>query len=173
MAVWLTNNLNGHGPWMPMMQDCSKRSATSHIQTIIDHQSTALCDVFFFQQSILPSSKAWNAHRDRNLGIFLITQVITITAEDSLRGPNIPQWNRQENSAYLLYIWRLHHIGLGYHHWNASTFSSHGMPKREMFKTRVVSWFCWRLVAENHWDYLYNLKIQVCFHYKEFCIIQL
>lgn len=128
---------------------------------------------FFFQQSILPSSKAWNAHRDRNLGIFLITQVITITAEDSLRGPNIPQWNRQENSAYLLYIWRLHHIGLGYHHWNASTFSSHGMPKREMFKTRVVSWFCWRLVAENHWDYLYNLKIQVCFHYKEFCIIQL
>ena len=112
--------------------------------------------------------------RDRNLGIFLITQVITICCWiDSHRGPNIPQWNRQENSAYIyIYIWRLASYrsripSLKFIH----VFQSRNV-KREMFKTRWP-WFCSRLVAENHWDYLYNLKIQVFFHYKEFCIIQL
>lgn len=124
--------------WMDMDHGClwckiapkeSKRSATSHIQTIIDHQSTALCDVFFFSNPCYHPLRHGMHRRDRNLGIFLITQVITICCWiDSLRGPNIPQWNRQENSACYIYIFDdWHHIGLGYHHWNSSTLSSHGM----------------------------------------------
>lgn len=178
MAAWLTNTpMNGHGPWMPMMQDCSKR-----IQKIcyLPHPNHHWSPVngslwlFFSSNPFYHPLRHGMHRRDRNLGIFLITQVITICCWiDSHRGPNIPHWNRQENSAYIyIYIWRLASYrsripSLKFIH----VFQSRNV-KREMFKTRWP-WFCSRLVAENHWDYLYNLKIQVFFHYKEFCIIQL
>lgn len=134
MAAWLTNTpMNGHGPWMLMMQDCSKRIQKICYLPHPDHHwspvNGSLWRFFFFSNPCYHPLRHGMHRRDRNLGIFLITQVITICCWiDSLRGPNIPQWNRQENSACYIYIFDdWHHIGLGYHHWNSSTLSSHGM----------------------------------------------
>lgn len=186
MAVWLTNNLNGHGPWMPMMQDCSKRLQKICYLPHPDHHWSPVNGSlwrFFFSNPCYHPLRHGMHRRDRNLGIFLVTQVITICCWiDSLRGPNIPQWNRQKNSAYYKYI-RIYIYIYFFDDWHQyrsripslkfiHVFQSRN-ANREMFKTRVPPWFCSRLVVENHWDYLYNLKIQVFFHYKEFCIIQL